>query len=713
MLQYQWDRSSRGVIVSTLLGTMIGCGGGSNDAPSSHVLRSQGVVTLSGNIVDGPVIDSEITVLDAFGRAVAQTTGDGTATYRVEISSGTAFPITIKASGGTDLVTQRTPDVPLEITLADARSGVANISPLSTFAARVARCASGNRVTAEHVDVARSLVARTLGMGFDAERFGNPSTLEVDAGNIADLVFANEGLGEIVRRTAVALDMVGQALAPSDIVGAIACDLAHDGLLDGVGDAASPRLAASFRAASAGVLLEMIAKRLRVDGEGAMTRMDDSIGQVLPILPGRAQTAAVKVTPQLVRQARDALSVFGDERFTEYVMMLDQLALAALPEAVAGELGTGEGSAFDVFTSDVASADEPTLAQAMDNVRALEEAQTPMVAFAASPTHVSRGGTARLSWAAAAATHCAAHGAWTGGRAPEGTYVTTPLGNSAVFRLDCTGTGGTISSEVMVAVAGDTGSEPAPSPGGGSALPTVALSASTASVANGGQVTLTWASEHATLCTASGAWSGALAPDGSRTVGPMASSGEFALECSGVGGTARDTVTVAVASAPAPGAVSVALSASPRWVAPGSASMLSWNSREATSCTASGGWSGAKPTSGSAATGPISADRTFNLSCAGPSGSAIAMTTVSPRSARLSWQAPPELADSLIDGVVGFRIYVGSAPGDYDATIDVNDPRARQHVLSLTPGTHYWALTARYADGHESARSNEVSKTIE
>jgi hypothetical protein len=76
---------------------------------------------------------------------------------------------------------------------------------------------------------------------------------------------------------------------------------------------------------------------------------------------------------------------------------------------------------------------------------------------------------------------------------------------------------------------------------------------------------------------------------------------------------------------PAP---TVALSASPSSVTTGNSSTLTWNSTNASSCTASGSWSGNEPASGSVSTGAINTTSVFNLSCTGTGGSASASATV-------------------------------------------------------------------------------------
>ena len=72
-----------------------------------------------------------------------------------------------------------------------------------------------------------------------------------------------------------------------------------------------------------------------------------------------------------------------------------------------------------------------------------------------------------------------------------------------------------------------------------------------------------------------------------------------------------------VALVPAP---TVTLTANPTSVASGAASMLTWSSTNATSCTASGGWSGAKAISGTQSTGALTMPSSYSLTCPGTGG---------------------------------------------------------------------------------------------
>src|SRR5262249_22298229 len=77
-----------------------------------------------------------------------------------------------------------------------------------------------------------------------------------------------------------------------------------------------------------------------------------------------------------------------------------------------------------------------------------------------------------------------------------------------------------------------------------------------------------------------------------------------------------------------PNKPTVNLSASPGNVGSGSSSTLNWSSTNATSCSASGGWSGSKGMSGSLSTGSLTSSQTYALTCSGSGGSASQSVTV-------------------------------------------------------------------------------------
>ncbi len=83
----------------------------------------------------------------------------------------------------------------------------------------------------------------------------------------------------------------------------------------------------------------------------------------------------------------------------------------------------------------------------------------------------------------------------------------------------------------------------------------------------------------------------------------------FALSCGGGGGSIVAAPTVSLAASPNPDAV-------------GQASTLTWSSHNATSCSASGGWSGSQPTAGTTTiTQSAPGTYTYSLTCTGAGGS--------------------------------------------------------------------------------------------
>src|SRR5450432_296604 len=82
-----------------------------------------------------------------------------------------------------------------------------------------------------------------------------------------------------------------------------------------------------------------------------------------------------------------------------------------------------------------------------------------------------------------------------------------------------------------------------------------------------------------------------------------------ALLLAACGDTVGTTVTNSLPTA--------SISASPTAATSGGESTLTWSSTNATSCSASGGWSGAKATSGTQSTGARTATTSYSLSCSG------------------------------------------------------------------------------------------------
>lgn len=241
---------------------------------------------------------------------------------------------------------------------------------------------------------------------------------------------------------------------------------------------------------------------------------------------------------------------------------------------------------------------------------------SPTVTFSASPSSIPLNSSSTLNWTSSDATSCTGSGGltgWAGSKALQGSQNVGPFANTTGFTLSCTGSGGTTQRTATVTVI---------------AAPTVMLTASPTSVSSGQRSTLTWSSQNASTCTASGAWSGSKATSGNQQTAQLTATSNFRLDCTGAGGMDGRSVTVTVTSTPPPPAPTVMLTASPTSVSPNDSSSLTWSSTNATACTASAGWTGNRGTSGTETVGPLTNTQIFTLECTGTGGSATQSATV-------------------------------------------------------------------------------------
>jgi Beta-propeller repeat len=158
--------------------------------------------------------------------------------------------------------------------------------------------------------------------------------------------------------------------------------------------------------------------------------------------------------------------------------------------------------------------------------------------------------------------------------------------------------------------------------------PTVTIIATPTSIIVGQSSTLTWSSTNATSCTASGAWSGTEPVTGTQTLTPSATgSGVYTLTCTGSGGSANASASLTTNAAPTP---TVTIAVNPTAITVGQSAVLTWSSTNATSCAASGTWSGAQTINGSLNESPtVAGTETFTLTCSGTSSTAVSTATLS------------------------------------------------------------------------------------
>jgi hypothetical protein len=84
-------------------------------------------------------------------------------------------------------------------------------------------------------------------------------------------------------------------------------------------------------------------------------------------------------------------------------------------------------------------------------------------------------------------------------------------------------------------------------------------------------------------------------------------------------------------------------------------------------------------------------------------------------SIRLGWDAPQVRADgSPLTDLAGYRIYYGTASGNYSQVISINGASTTSYTIENLPaGSYYLVLKAVDASSNESAATAELSKTIQ
>ncbi len=342
-----------------------------------------------------------------------------------------------------------------------------------------------------------------------------------------------------------------------------------------------------------------------------------------------------------------------------------------------------------------------------DTAIGLADERNPMVRLEINAGEIVSGGSVTLTWSSYQVSACVASGDWSGNRGWSGRETIEGVTADSSFVLTCSGPSGLLMDSVQVRVVEQV------------VAPTLDFSSSATQVRQGESVALSWYAQNADRCTASGDWQGVKATEGLETSAGLQNDSVFALECSGPGGWVRQSITVLVPP-PQPVLPSLSLSVSQPGVAYGGSVTLSWSSSNADSCTASGGWGGRKSLSGSERISGLTTDARFTLECTGTGGTTrqVVMVSVTAQqssgSALLSWFAPTENTDNTpLEDLAGFRIYYGTATGNYSETIDVPTAGVTEYMVeNLAPATWYFVVTAYNSLGIESAPSKEVSKTI-
>lgn len=92
----------------------------------------------------------------------------------------------------------------------------------------------------------------------------------------------------------------------------------------------------------------------------------------------------------------------------------------------------------------------------------------------------------------------------------------------------------------------------------------------------------------------------------------------------------------------------------------------------------------------------------------------ITVEAVGTVSKALAWTPPTRNEDGTpLTDLAGYRIYYGTAPGEYSEVIELNSPGVTSYVIgNLSPGTYYLAMTSVNSVDLESRHTPEISFTL-
>jgi trimeric autotransporter adhesin len=354
----------------------------------------------------------------------------------------------------------------------------------------------------------------------------------------------------------------------------------------------------------------------------------------------------------------------------------------------------------------------------------------PAVNLQLEPAAITPGSSTSLIWSTTNATACTGSvgtgsDGWQGGQPVqnESGFNTGPISATGQYEYDlsCTGPGGTTQVTRILSV--NAAAPPAP--------PALVFTAQPTQLSIGQTSTLTWSTSNATTCTGNGGtgtdgWGGNEPLNGSVTVAAIATAGSYTynLNCSGAGGSAAKSVTLAVSSGSISLPTIVTIDVAPLIITAGNSASLTWVTANATDCVASGSWSGAQPLLGTTvSTGTITTagQYAYALTCSGPSGNAVSSTTLTvlPAPAQVtSLSATPTSiltghTTSLAWSSLGATSCVASGGALLDGwagIVGTSSAGTTVGPISI-PGTYTYSLLCSGAGGAGAPQSVNVSVT--
>lgn len=214
---------------------------------------------IAGSVLDGPVINATVQLSKLDGEIIESTTSDSNAQYNFNLKNRLAFPITVKASGGTDTVSNSAPEFSLSAIVFENHKNIVNINSFSTLVHRITLRLGLSMI---NYNQATRYVTQNLNFGLDINSLPNPSYGVVNDANASNLLRSNEALASMIKETAAVISAQSSSQSADQILDAIAADMV-DGKLDGQGESeASDRIAATANLVSAKIILQSLTNSL-------------------------------------------------------------------------------------------------------------------------------------------------------------------------------------------------------------------------------------------------------------------------------------------------------------------------------------------------------------------------------------------------------------------------------------------------------------------
>ncbi|MBK8161623.1 MAG: discoidin domain-containing protein [Gammaproteobacteria bacterium] len=238
-------------------------------------------ITITGTVIDGPVTDAIITIRDANDAFVATTRSDSRAHYRADIPANSIFPLTLTATGGTNIVNNAPPSFTLISAITSPDISTANLNPYSTLIVNTARRKSGGLTPANLASASESILT-IFNAGLNTDLMPNPITTPVTDINAASVIKSSEAIAETIRRNQRVLEGVIVDASADTIINSLSADMT-DGTLDGVGVAGSdPRVSSVSSITFGQVLIESISNGLEINDELASDSLSNAVSVTFP-----------------------------------------------------------------------------------------------------------------------------------------------------------------------------------------------------------------------------------------------------------------------------------------------------------------------------------------------------------------------------------------------------------------------------------------------